>query len=213
MKAYVINLDTRTDRWEWITSHLSKFQTIITSYEKFSAIKLDNVSGATGCWLSHQSLVKMAKSKNYDMILVLEDDCQLCDDFDKRFPAILNWLINNRDLWDVFNGGPAFLTNRANAKILDRNLGILKVGCVMAHFVIYNRSSYDTIINAGPVNIIDNFINQNLNQITIYPILARQIPSQSNAQTGYKDYNRAFDMASDLLKAIFDKKDKEKNSQ
>jgi len=199
--AIVINLDTRTDRWQQIIQRFSNVNSI--QLERFSAIK--HSKGSTGCLLSHQSIVRYAKDNNYEMVLVLEDDCKVCNDFDLRFPTIVDWLITNKHCWDTFNGGPAFvkINNHYHShyrynhqtKILCRQLPIVMMSGLMCHFTIYNKSSYDTILSANHNCAIDEHINNNLRQVTSLPLLATQIPSQSNAQSGYKDYRNEFTKA------------------
>jgi GR25 family glycosyltransferase involved in LPS biosynthesis len=187
--AIVINLDSRRDRWEWILQHFNNVK--ILKIERFPAIKHNK--GTSGCLLSHQTIVKYAKEHNYEMVIVLEDDCKVCSDFDFRFPLVINWLLENKSEWDVFNGGPAYVKINHRTKVLCRQPNILRVSGLMCHFTIYNKSSYDNILNATEDDIIDEYIvDNNLRQVTTVPLLATQIPSQSNAQLGYKNYSREF---------------------
>lgn len=66
---YYINLDKRIDRKFHIENQL---KTINATATRFSAISRQN--GALGCSLSHLSLVKYAKRRNLDYIVILEDD-------------------------------------------------------------------------------------------------------------------------------------------
>ena len=64
-----INLNRRTDRKEQIEQELNSFG---LSYERFEAIE-DNY-GAVGCGLSHIEVLKIARDRNYENIIILEDD-------------------------------------------------------------------------------------------------------------------------------------------
>lgn len=69
-KIIYINLSKRTDRREEIENELDKFQ---LDYERFEAIHTPGF-GIHGCGLSHLSVLKLAKERNYKNILILEDD-------------------------------------------------------------------------------------------------------------------------------------------
>lgn len=89
-RVYYINLDFRPERNKDILNELSSLK--ITNYERFSAIKPDESIlktsrksflprkplkyrvGALGCLFSHLEIIKDAKSKGYDRVLILEDD-------------------------------------------------------------------------------------------------------------------------------------------
>ncbi len=71
-KIIYINLSKRDDRREQIENELNNFQ---LNYERFEAISTPDF-GIYGCGLSHLSVLKMAKDRNYKNILILEDDFQ-----------------------------------------------------------------------------------------------------------------------------------------
>lgn len=65
-----INLDRRTDRRDKIETQLDLFG---LSYERFSAIETPGF-GILGCGQSHLAVLKLAKTRGYKNILILEDD-------------------------------------------------------------------------------------------------------------------------------------------
>ena len=67
--AVYINLLSRPDRKQHVENQL---QNIGIKAERFNAVKLDN--GAIGCSMSHLTIIKTAKEKNWPHILVVEDD-------------------------------------------------------------------------------------------------------------------------------------------
>jgi len=71
-KIIYINLSKRTDRREEIENELNNFN---LDYERFEAIPTPEC-GIYGCGLSHLSVLKLAKERNYKNILILEDDFQ-----------------------------------------------------------------------------------------------------------------------------------------
>lgn len=62
-----INLDSRTDRKEEMEKILNGL-----NYERVSAVKKDD--GYIGCSLSHIKCIEIAKSRNYEKVIILEDD-------------------------------------------------------------------------------------------------------------------------------------------
>lgn len=70
-KIFYINLDKRPDRKEAIESELTKFS-LINKSERYSAIETEQ--GFIGCAYSHLNVLKLAKEKNYNNVLILEDD-------------------------------------------------------------------------------------------------------------------------------------------
>jgi glycosyl transferase family 25 len=69
-KIIYINLNKRTDRREQIEKELNDFGLY---YERFEAIETPGF-GSLGCGLSHLAVLKLAKERNYENILILEDD-------------------------------------------------------------------------------------------------------------------------------------------
>jgi len=69
-KIIYINLNKRIDRREQIEKELNDFD---LSYERFEAIETKGF-GILGCGKSHLQVLKLAKERNYENILILEDD-------------------------------------------------------------------------------------------------------------------------------------------
>jgi glycosyl transferase family 25 len=70
-RIFYINLAHRTDRKEQIENELNRMG--LTNYERFDAVKIDWF-GAIGCSYSHLNILNIAKERNYENILILEDD-------------------------------------------------------------------------------------------------------------------------------------------
>jgi GR25 family glycosyltransferase involved in LPS biosynthesis len=69
-KTIYINLKKRTDRREFIENELNRYQ---LDWERFEAIETPT-SGILGCCISHLMVLQIAKERNYENILILEDD-------------------------------------------------------------------------------------------------------------------------------------------
>ncbi len=90
-----INLDSRTDRREKVEKELCKIG--IKTPERFKAIKLEN--GAIGCTMSHIKCLELAKQRNYDYVLICEDDIEFLDP--ELFLKQVNKFLTTNQLWDV----------------------------------------------------------------------------------------------------------------
>lgn len=69
-KIIYINLNKRTDRREQIEKELNDFN---LPFERFEAIENPGFAMA-GCAKSHLNVLKIARDRNYENILILEDD-------------------------------------------------------------------------------------------------------------------------------------------
>jgi glycosyl transferase family 25 len=88
-KAIYINLDKRVDRRENIEKELNEFG---LTYERFPAIETHGF-GILGCGLSHLQVLKIAKERNYENVLILEDDFTFLvtkEEFEKQLSHFFN---------------------------------------------------------------------------------------------------------------------------
>lgn len=193
--AHIINLKHRTDRYEKIYNRCKDIKSI--NLQRFDA--LEGTPGWVYCGLSHLEIIKQNKDKG-ESILIFEDDCyiQNLKSFDKQWEKIKNWLDNNLDKWDVFNGGPSCVEKSKYMKVLDKELKIVEINVgKTTHFIYYNKNSFDKILKWDQNNNvqIDEFHiwNNDIKIITAYPYLATQFNSYSdisNIQINYDKYFR-----------------------
>lgn len=145
-------------------------------FEIFPAIKYS--PGWIGTGLSYKTLIYNAKRCNLNKITICEDDCMFKEDFNEKF-NIINSFLNKDNNWDIFVGVMAEVPDNAIIKNVYRykNVIFLELNKMMsAVFNIYNKSSFDTIINwnENDLNFDDNTIDQYLKRmdlkiITTYP--------------------------------------------
>lgn len=121
-KIFVINLKHRTDRRKQMIEELQKQN--ITNYEFFDAIRptIEEVKdwnpqfcyyvkkdvhplrfndyqiGCLGCLKSHLEICKIALSRKYTNILILEDDTEIIQDFNKLY-EYSSQIENNYDMF------------------------------------------------------------------------------------------------------------------
>jgi len=108
-KIFIINLETRPDRKEQIINEMNKHNISTNEYEIFNAIRpsIQDVNiwntrycehvrkdvnprnftgycqGCLGCLQSHVEVCKLALTRGYKNILILEDDTEFIDNFNK----------------------------------------------------------------------------------------------------------------------------------
>ena len=92
---FYINLENRVDRKDHVEKQLKSIG--ITTFTRFNAIRLSN--GALGCSMSHLKCLQLAKERNYDHILICEDDITFLDP--NLFIRQMNLCLSNNKEWDV----------------------------------------------------------------------------------------------------------------
>lgn len=83
-KIFYINLDQRIDRRQAIEAELANHG--FTNYERFPAIYHPTIGGV-GCGRSHIEVLRLAKERGYQRIIILEDDFMFTEspDITKNF--------------------------------------------------------------------------------------------------------------------------------
>ena len=92
--VYYINLKHRKDRKRHVEKELKKLG---WKYERFNAIK--NKDGRLGCSMSHLKLLEMAKTKQLEYIVIIEDDIEFKNH--NLYNEMLNRFFNKKIDYDV----------------------------------------------------------------------------------------------------------------
>lgn len=192
---FVVNLKRRPDRLEHIKKEM---EYIGWEYEIFEAV---DIGSYVGCTLSHLEILKIAKERNYDRVMIIEDDCTFMpyskslikkieeESKDIQF-AILNLspTLNRPVLGSIEN--PLFLdiTNLPEKNENHRDI-------FATNMIIYDKSIYDDVFHItgttyGPPNYypIDEFnfrfiISEKQSYCPILPI-APQMSDWSDVSGG-----------------------------
>jgi hypothetical protein len=98
--AYVMNLDSRKDRWIQIQED---FKGSSIKLHRVSAVKRD--PGAYGLLLTAIKVLEIAKRRGLPHVLILEDDCKPITGWQERWTKVKGWLAKHPTLWDVYSGG------------------------------------------------------------------------------------------------------------
>jgi GR25 family glycosyltransferase involved in LPS biosynthesis len=204
-----ISLPNRTDRREWVETHLNSFNIPFEFFnaKTSSAQNYDNLkflqgikSPNIGCALSHYELIK---NHNGNKILgIFEDDVLLCEDFLERF----TYIENNFNLdWDIFFLSSFYHLNTDNNKwhksgdfeFTDTKYIHRVYGSFCTHSYLVNPNSKDKILklireNSHKSYAIDHLyilIQPELNCFSFTPGMANQIVSHSDIDNTVKNQN------------------------
>jgi GR25 family glycosyltransferase involved in LPS biosynthesis len=194
--AYVINLDIRPDRWRKMCELWSPY----LSLERVSGIMLPedgrphNHVAADGLGQTHMKLYREAIARGDKTILIMEDDAVPQPGWHKRWLEHKEWLDNNLDQWDVYNGGAHQLKKCYGVKeftdsvILDSQLGSA------SHFMYLNLQAIDRLLNweNHKMDIDMWFCSTGFKLYCAYPILAKQANGHSNIINVIRDFDREY---------------------
>jgi FkbM family methyltransferase len=182
--VYYINLDDKPDRKELfekrskvhdidairfpgIVPKEGEYEQLINEFDERRKFKV-------GCSLSHQAIIREAKEKNYNNVLIFEDDCVFSEDFKEIAQKYVNEL-KTID-WNLmyFGGEP-----NNYCKPITNNLSIVQntggVWCTHAYAV--NHKFYDIFLSwdANKIPVIDVYLaSLNTNVIVGYKPIAFQ---------------------------------------
>ena len=163
---YCINLDSRKDRWEQCLTEFNKLG-ISDIVQRYAGIKMK--PGIAGCTKSHIELIKLAKERNLNNVLIFEDDFEIANDefvdiLEKSFEQL-----NSKGLeYDLLYLGGNARGGELN-NLIDTNLARLKQ-CKTTHAYAINSRIFDFILNKFEnVNWADetNWMNSNDNRLSI----------------------------------------------
>ncbi len=185
-EIYCINLDHRTDRWEHAQKEFEKVG-ILNRVKRFSAIKEDD--GRVGIIKSNLAIVKMAKSKGLNNVLVFEDDVKfIVDDPEKHLKNAISQI--GKLNWSLFYLGAN--THKKLIKIKP-NLILLK-NAVATHSLAYNKKVYNKFIRKYKnikiikkrQDILDVYLSDQIQRkhicLMVNPMLTTQISDYSDIE-------------------------------
>jgi GR25 family glycosyltransferase involved in LPS biosynthesis len=197
--VYYINLKEREDRKQLVENELKQLN---WKYERFNAVHLKD--GRAGCSMSHLKILEMAKEKNLDYVIVVEDDIQFINPSEyNRLLSLFNKYAKSTKLnWDVLliagNLRPPIV------KVQDFIARIFKSWTTTGYIV--RRHYYDTLINnikEGLNNLVKNPLSKGLYEIDSYwqklqakdnwyiimPRTVTQRPNFSTIENTFTNYN------------------------
>jgi len=195
-QAYVINLDSRPDRWEKMQE---RFKGSKVELHRVSAIK--KRPGAYGLILTAIKVLEDAKAKGLQAILLLEDDCLPTPGWQERWELVKKWLDGNPQLWDIYSGGTSSYYYPNEIGHMENIRFFRPKNTFGAHWVYIPARSYDMVINAykkhkhttrvKPTFGID-IINRYVKRVISYPFVAYQDDGFSNLKNEVRSRKQLF---------------------
>jgi GR25 family glycosyltransferase involved in LPS biosynthesis len=209
VKAHVINLAERTDRWasfqqEWKDSGLELVREDAIKVGGAGS-EVENVYHAV--FLKHRQILQEALDRGEEHCLIMEDDALPRADFVSRFQHMRDYLDIRND-WDVFNGGLLSIRDKINTitRIDDFVIGndkrrittlLLNItrGC-MAQFVYFKvapalKRMEDWEAEGKPE--FDGWYPNYLRCFACIPYLASQKDGHSDATNNVRKWEQRFD--------------------
>jgi len=189
-KIFIICPLNHNQRWNNMVKEMSKFG--ITNYERIEGMispSNNYKDKEKAAHLAHIEAIEKAKERNYDKVLILEDDCYFSDN-------ILNYEIDNfleNNKWEIFYLGchhthpPLFVTKNVNQ--------VVYAYCLHAYIV--NQCLYDKLISFKSLNHdkeydvwIPDTIQINQKCFALHPRAAFQKQGYSYIQDNIIDYDK-----------------------
>jgi hypothetical protein len=193
---FCINLDRRKDRWISFTDEIKKNS--ISNVVRYKAIDGDKIynptkmlNGELGILLTHLTLIKECKKRNYENVLIFEDDLVLNDHYN-NLDRYMSLIPND---WDFIYFGGNHVYGGKPEKINDN---ILKLNYTVAlHCVAIKNTMFDIIINKlgkfeKQVDASYADLHKSVNSYGITPNIAIQKEGYSNIQNKTVNYNSFF---------------------
>jgi glycosyl transferase family 25 len=196
-EIHCINLDRRQDRWQECQQEFEKHNLLV---ERFSAIDGKTLEkhptlnpGQVGAIYSHRGVIELAKEKNLENILILEDDVQFDENLNIKFSEIYNRI---PDDWDIILfGGNHTLNNpwgRGELFFVDKN--VYKITYSLAlHCYAVKSTIYDRVVDVyhkmdKENDVLFAELQKDVNCYILRPHLAWQRPSFSDLCEEFSDY-------------------------
>lgn len=195
---YVINLDSRPDRWQTLQNNWKG------AFQLTRSPAVQASPGWVGCALSHIQIIEEAKARGDPYVLIWEDDCQ----HRNRHPLAIRELWNeilyklslNTEHWDVVLGATSAVWKGAtyNPGLSTQHVKIYDIPHgFTTHWILYNASTYDRMIQWKDVRDpqIDVYLFKMFRVKVMTPFLAEQASGFSDIESRDVNYNEMFDRA------------------
>ena len=165
-KAFVINLETQEELFKEVQQAFLPYE---LECERF--IVTPDGNKQIGCTMTHLDIIALAKEKKWPYVIVLEDDCTPREGM-KEWSTISQFLLQEHRRWDIFLGGALYVhPKKLQTKFQIQGASEVDIieclKAVAAHFIIYNQSSYDRMLQWHDLPMppnerpnIDNFFEE-----------------------------------------------------
>jgi hypothetical protein len=152
-----INLDRRPDRWERVRARFARHD--VQQVSRFPAFDWkvltvpadwNDVPGAYACLLSHLEVVREARARREQSVLIFEDDVVFADDLNGKFSRVIEQVPSQ---WDMILFGGSHWSEPS--RISDN---VFRVHATAAtHAYALNQTIFDAFIelNSGAQSVVD----------------------------------------------------------
>lgn len=185
--GYCMNLDSRTDRWEQVTTDFKRLSDVLPiKIERVSAVALPQ-KPQQGVGMTVAKIVTMAKEEKLPYVLIMEDDLYVIDP--EKVKACLE---NAPDDWDILSGGSYHYVPKGP---YDSNWMIMKDFCSL-HFIIIRDRIYDSVLGltGRPMHLDRILGNQvkagKMKMYLMHPMPCQQRPGFSDLRKRVVDDNK-----------------------
>jgi hypothetical protein len=199
MRAFVINLKSRPDRWARIKRDFAGSQIQLS---RIDAVLNENPH--YGVMKSFLRALRKARDLKLENILLLEDDCLLTVGWRRRWKKVCEWLNANPDKWDLYSGGNWSILFPHEIGSIDDIKFYNPVYCLASHWLYIPQRSYDKLIDHYswvlsmssilPTVSIDQH-NNLFKMVISHPFIAYQRSDYSNTKHTYRNTERLFSNA------------------
>jgi len=213
MLAFVMNLETRPERWEK-TQKL--FLNSGMKLKRFIGKKLEN--GYCGTLHSTIAILKEAIKMDLDNVLIIEDDCKLGKNWKKVWKLVKKWLDAHPKEWDIYSGGGTTILYPREVVRINDNISLYDPFFSLAsHWIYISKHNYQKIIDSytnalywctvvgkilpNPCITTDS-CNNLLKTLVSYPFIATQYETKSDTANCTRKHKKPFEKSEKYLKEL-----------
>ena len=211
-KIFIINLENRTDRRDEIINEMKKQNISNEQYEFFKAIRpelkdiykwnnnfckdvlkhvqpnnrINYLIGCLGCLKSHREVIKKAIERDYKNVLILEDDTEFIDNFEKLLDYSKQ-INNNYDM--LYLAGSHLGKKEVISKNIIKIQGSYTTGSYLIkrnvmEYMYNNINNYDKEVDVFYANNLQN----KFDCYCVYPHITKQRDGFSDIQHKHVKY-------------------------
>lgn len=196
-EIYCFNLKKRNDRLTHIKNQLKKINcknyNIIESVDGYSIPNPTSLkNGMYGLVKTYLKLYDRLKNKDYNDLVIIEDDCIFSDDFVEKGENLIN---NVPDDWEMLYFGGNHNTHVGERQPMNINKDIIKLhNTYSAHCVVLKKHVFEDLINTLKTFSIENdvFMAKLQKKYKAYSTknkITWQLPGESNIENRVVNYD------------------------
>jgi GR25 family glycosyltransferase involved in LPS biosynthesis len=198
-EVFCVNLDRRPDRLENFNKQVEKYD--LGNYTRVSAVDGKLLApeeksgrlqdGELGLLLTVEKIISYSIEKEYETILVVEDDCYFTEEINnidvyfEHLPSDWNMLYMGGNHNIHMGMPPPQIINEKVARLHNT---------FTTHFVGIKNNVFNLILEnikerSKPLDMLYSDLQKKINAYTFYPAIAKQISDYSDIQSRVVDYN------------------------